>query len=235
MPDVGGDDPGVYKEALKAARYTYPPSLARAPVPDHLRVALGNTLRVGDLEVTPTRVERKRVAVHVQGFDRPEPCRYESLVLHLHLRNVSEEYRFTPLDNFFDRFWSDRQALPPLTNLEAGPYLFYGGPAHWYPATDRKDRREWVQGRKPSDPEGLRPGQEGDSFVCTDGQDPRMNLLLNGQNEAGDRVREPYRGPLLWRVQVRRGPVPWRGKLVSATAVIGVDFSAADVGRAKPG
>jgi hypothetical protein len=35
--------------------------------------------------------------------------------------------------------------------------------------------------------------------------------------------------PLVWRVQVRRGLVNVRGSQVSATAVIGVEFSAKDI------
>jgi hypothetical protein len=33
-----------------------------------------------------------------------------------------------------------------------------------------------------------------------------------------------YQGRLLWRVQVRRGLVPYKGEEVSTTAVVGVEF-----------
>jgi len=38
---------------------------------------------------------------------------------------------------------------------------------------------------------------------------------------------------LVWRVQVRRGLVPVDGKMVSATTVIGIEFTARDIVREK--
>jgi hypothetical protein len=157
-------------------------------------------------------------------------------VLHLGLRNLSDEYAFTPLDNFFDRRWREGQkgqgAVPPLTALEVGPTFFFGGPAAWAPRhRDSRDagRREWVEGRKDYDPEGLRPGASLKTLVCTDGDDPEVQQVLFGVNPEGERVGTPYRGALLWRVHLRRGPVARGGKVVSATAVVGVEFTAADV------
>jgi hypothetical protein len=57
-------------------------------------------------------------------------------------------------------------------------------------------------------------------------------------------TRETYRTPhvakivksddhYLWRVQVRRGFVEKKGKNVSATAVIGVEFSPSEIERDK--
>ena len=46
---------------------------------------------------------------------------------------------------------------------------------------------------------------------------PRIRALVNS------------RELLLWRVQVRRGFVPVHGKDVSATAVIGVEFTSAQI------
>src|SRR5207248_3873710 len=92
LPDEG-DTPGVRK-TKKSTRPTYDRRLATAKLPGHLRVGLGGALRVGDLEVRPERVERKRVRVYTEGAPRPERCRYDSLVLHLSLRNLSEEYAF---------------------------------------------------------------------------------------------------------------------------------------------
>jgi hypothetical protein len=226
LPD-DGEDRGV-KKGQKAFRLITDERMVTAPLPPRLHVGLGDTLRIGELEVKPTRVERKKVCVYVQGFDKPEPCRCDSLVLHLHLRNVSADQTFSPLDNYFDRQWT-HTGMPPLTLLEAGPNRFYGGPAAWYPRGSRDKRREWVEGRKDGDPEGLKPGGEVDSFVCTDGGDERMPLLLDGKDPRGARVRSPYRGPLLWRVQVRRGLVSYRNRPLSATAVIGVAFDSAQV------
>jgi hypothetical protein len=228
MPDVDGDTPGVRKEGKNGkarSALSYDRDLATAPLPAHLVTALGKPLRVGDLEVTPTKVERRRVRVFVSGFDRPEPCDGDSLVLHLRLVNRAADYAFTPLDNYFDRWWQPPGGLPPLTLLEAGPERFYGGPAHWYPRTSRDaGKRQWVEGRKDFDPDGLAPGAEQEPFVCTDGNDPRALRVLFGEGGAG-----PYRGPMLWRVQVRRGLYDYRGRRVPAAAVIGVAFDSRDI------
>src|SRR5262249_53128687 len=138
FPDVEGDTPGVQKNGKKTSfKGQIAPEnlkrLAEASLPAHLRVPLGETLRVGGLEVTPLRVERKAVRVFVEGYARPEPCPHESLVLHLRLRNVSAASTFTPLDNYFDRNWKKGRGAPPLTLLEVGTRRFYGGPAEWSP------------------------------------------------------------------------------------------------------
>jgi hypothetical protein len=199
-------------------------------LPDHLRTTLGQPLRIGDLCLTAERVERKRVRVIVEGGFKPEPCLGDSLVLYLTLENLSEDRAFAPLDNYFDRYWEKGHPLPPLTLLEAGRHRFYGGPAKWYPRGAVDNRREWVEGRKGSEPDLLQPGEikKGHFFVCTDGNDGEAQRVL-----FGDKKQEPYRGTYLWRIRVRRGRVLVKDKVYSATAVVGVEFSARDI-RAAP-
>jgi hypothetical protein len=230
MPDVGGDNPGVKKDGKSRSALSYDRQTATAPLPPHLITTLGKPLRVGDLEVTPTKVERRRVRVFVTGFERPEPCLGDSLVLRLLLRNRAADYAFVPLDNYFDRCWRGQAGPPPLTQLEAGNGRFFGGPAQWYPRGSRDARkREWVEGRKDFDPDGLGPGEERESFVCTDGSDPQAVRALFGEDLEGQRRQGPYKGPMLWRVQVRRGLYEYGGRRLPATAVIGVAFDSKDV------
>jgi hypothetical protein len=230
MPDVDGDNPGVKKDGKARATLSYDRQTATAPLPAHLVTGLGKPLRVGDLEVTPTKVERRRVSVFVTGFERPEPCQGDSLVLHLRLRNRAPDYAFTPLDNYFDRCWRTPSGPPPLTQLEAGSSRFFGGPAHWYPRGSRDAaKRQWVEGRKDFDPDGLAAGAEQDGLVCTDGGDPQAVLTLFGEDLEGRPRQGPYKGPLLWRVQVRRGLYEWKGRRLPATAVLGVAFDSKDV------
>jgi hypothetical protein len=40
---------------------------------------------------------------------------------------------------------------------------------------------------------------------------------------------ERGKGPAVWRIQVRRGTVPYQGTEIPVSAVIGVIFTAADV------
>ena len=229
----GGDNPGVQK-GKKVSQHTYDPKLTTLPLPDHLCTTLSKTsgrpLRIGDLQITPKRVERKRIKVFVEGSERPEPCLGDSLVLYLSLKNLSSEYAFAPLDNYFDRYWKPgMDQLPPFTQLEAdGKYRFYGGPAKWFPLGTANERREWVEGRKASEPELLQPGEEKEFFVCTDGQDAKAVYALFGVGKNGE-VGEPYHGPFLWRIRVRRGLVTIDDKEYSATAVVGVKFTDKDI------
>ncbi len=227
MPDVG-DDPGVRRgKRVNLTDKFRSPELATLPLAESLCTTLGKPLRIGDLQVTPNRVERKRVSVVVES-SKPEPCKHDSLVLYLDLKNLSSEYAFAPLDNYFDRYWRPgTDMIPPLTLLEVGDrYRCYGGPAHWYPRGDRANRREWVKGRR-DQADLLQPGEEKEMFVCTDGEDDAAAALL-----FGDQPGEEYHGPFLWRVRVRRGLVRFQNKDYSATAVIGVRFTDSDIRQA---
>ncbi|MGH7223045.1 MAG: hypothetical protein ACRELF_07445, partial [Gemmataceae bacterium] len=144
MPDEG-DKPGVQKRK-QISLWKYDSKLPTQPLPEHLCTQLGEPLRIGDLEITPVRVERERVKVVVETFD-PEFCTGDSLVLYLRMKNLSSEDAFAPLDNYFDRRY-EGGARPPFTLLEVGDrYRCYGGPTWWYPLSDSKNRREWVAGR----------------------------------------------------------------------------------------
>jgi len=221
MPDEG-DKPGVEKKGKQLSLWKYKPDVPTRPLQEDLCTTLSQPLRIGDLEVTPERVERKRVRVIVDTFvDKPEPCDGDSLVLYLRMKNLSSEYAFAPLDNYFDRRY-DGGARPPFTLLEVGGnYRFYGGPAEWYPLGDPNNLRVWVEGRH-NLPDVLEPGEEKELFVCTNGYDPKVVAVLFG----GSR---PYHGKLLWRVRVRRGLVVHEGKEHSTTAVVGVRFSDKDI------
>jgi hypothetical protein len=235
LPD-DGDDRGVTRDGKRITRHVnYPADFATRPLPASQRVVLGKSLRVGAIEVTPLGVERTRVRFLTLGRG-PTECRGDSLLLRLKFRNVSADERFAPLDNYFDRWWGGGSRPMPLTQLEAGKDRFCGGPAHWAPPGGAgRELPEWVEGRPPADREGLAPGAASEGFVCTDGNDPRAVRVLFGDDLDGGPPAEPYRGPLLWRVQVRRGLVSWQGRPRSATAVIGVEFGPQDVTAGRPG
>jgi DNA-directed RNA polymerase subunit RPC12/RpoP len=222
MPDEG-DKPGVQK-AKQLSLWNYDPKLPTLPLPDSLCTWLDKhePLRIGDVQITPKRIERKRVRVVVQGSN-PEQCQGDSLVLYLDVKNLSSQYAFAPLDNYFDRSWRSG-ARPPLTLLEIGDkYRCYGGPAEWHRRGDTKNRRQWIEGRK-DEPDVLQPGEQKEMFVCTNGDDAKAVALLFGGNG-----RPPYRGTFLWRVRLRRGLVHLEDKDYSATAVLGVRFRDGDI------
>jgi hypothetical protein len=229
LPD-DGDDAGVTKNRRKIIRqFPYTDRFATLPLSADQRLGLNDTRRFGVLEVTPLRVERKRIAIIVGTRDqKAEPCRYDSLVLHLKLRNVSADQSFTPLDNNFDRQWKPGAGVMPLTYLEANGHRFFG-PAKWVPS-DRRNRSntEYIEGRALSDQVGLEPNEQAESFVCTDGDDEQAARLLFGGHKAQG-ASAPCAGPFLWRVRLRRGLIEWRGKEHSATTVIGVEFTRSDI------
>jgi hypothetical protein len=192
-------------------------------LPSRLHVSLGKSIRVGDIEVTPTNVERRRIRFKQEGGEI-DPTDQEALALHLRLRNVSDDVYFKPLDSYFDRRWklSKPAGIMPYTFLTLGDKRFFGGPLDWQPHTmakgDRfREPRMLVVGQD-LDKE-LGPGEEMNTFICTDPQDRATATL--------EKLKD--KGPYLWRVQVRRGLVQVGDRELSASAVVGVEFNRADV------
>jgi len=232
MPDVDGDNPGVKFNKKLTLRFGKQDALA--PLPERQIIGLNDTLRIGDLEVTPLRIERRMVRIfdERQGDNgEPEPLPTAPLVLTLRVKNCAEDYSFVPLDNYFDRYWNGKSGSAPLTILQAGAHNFFGGPAKWAPLKregNRREFREWLEGRKNVDPIGLKPGESTETFVCTDGADEATVRHLFGEDLQRKKVGRPYQGNLLWRVQLRRGLIELGGKRYPATCVIGVRFTSRD-------
>ena len=224
IPDVDGDNPGVKRTKI---RFNHDKERTQEVVPAHLRTKIGVAIRVGELEVTPLAVEKVTVSVLVSGFSKSEPCKGDSLVLRLKLKNVSKDQTFSPLDYYFNRKWKEKSRNsypPPFTLVQFGTEKpeksFFGGPANWLPlalAGSKKSQspRETVEDENLD--KTLEPGDEMTAFLCTDGDDSSAQEILNHQ------------GPMLWRLQVRRGLVPVGAKEIPATSVIGVEFGAIDV------
>jgi hypothetical protein len=212
MPDVDGELKGA-KHQKPGPVTTYERIQPDVELPKRLRVGLGETLRIGDVAITPLSVELRHVLFRMPGFP-DEQADTASLVLSLRLQNVSTDVLFSPTDPYFERRW---KGLPhgskPYTLLEIGPRRLYGGPIVW---DSRKPRAEseTVEGQQYR---VLEPGQTLTTVVCTDPDDHAADLLA------------AYHGDLLWRVQVRRGLVKVGEREVSATAVVGVRFRDTDV------
>jgi hypothetical protein len=190
------------------------------PLPERLRVSLHETIRVGDLKVTPLAVERRPVVYCTDDAARPEKASSRpALVMRLRVQNVSDRVAFCPNDRFFNRQW--KKGFPdssrPYSRLEVGPKRFYGGPCPWHPRrfVGPSERREVAGSECRTE---LPPGGETDLIVCTDPDDAEVLDAV----AAAD-------GPLLWRVQLRRGLVRVRGRDATATAVIGIAFAKEDI------
>lgn len=194
-------------------------------VPADLRVKLGDTLVVGDLQVRPTSVERQKFQVTTEregGEPNTRPYG-ESLVLTLRVKNLSADTVFCPSDPAFNRA-SDRSQPAPYTALEIHRSFFYG-PFKWPPEPDTK--KEFVVGHE-ADQNPLNPGEERDIWatVAPEGMKVAKGDLLRTLKE--DVKPTDW---LLWRVQLRRGLVTAKrpdgqDMDISATTVIGVEFRA---------
>jgi hypothetical protein len=214
------DHPGFKKVKTTGGGLPTTMQFATLPLPDSLRIKVGETLTLGDLSVQAGGVEHCEVRMRTPGFNKPDTI--ETIKLRLHLKNLSRDAAFYPMDCYFDRKWREgpRSGPPPLTVLLAGEDLrLFGGPAVWNRGPqgpeDNPERRNYVVDNH-YDTE-LKPGEEMDTFVCVDGNGPKWEELL------------AYKGKMVWHVHVRRGVVPWKGHDYPATAVFGVEFTDADI------
>jgi hypothetical protein len=185
-------------------------------------VLLGESIVMGDLKVTPIRVEQREIKYHYdnRSWDvatSPKPA----LVLTLECENLSKDVSFAPNDLSFNRKWkaNDRNLYPesrkPYTFLEMGKVRFYGGPCDWNKDVwSGKEPRVFVVGQRHRDL--MRPGEKMEILVTTDPDDPEVLETLE---------QFPENGRLLWRVQLRRGLVRINNYEVSATCFIGVRFT----------
>jgi hypothetical protein len=132
----------------------------------------------------------------------------EQLTLLLRFRNLSDRLEFNPLPQSF--LTRDEN----YSFLEFGNQRLYGGTIQAFkPAAD---------GRRPAGApfEGvLGPGEEMVAALSTLPDRVHIARVKNIVN---------YRGPLLWRIQIRRGLEDVAGRSVSATMVLGITFDARD-------
>ncbi|HLJ94015.1 MAG TPA: SAM-dependent chlorinase/fluorinase [Gemmataceae bacterium] len=211
LPDREGDLKGAkhQKQAVIISDRVAPDR----GLPQKLKVELGQTIRLGDLEITPQHVELRRLVFRRPGFV-PEPAGDDSLVLHLLVHNISQDVVFSPTDPFFDRSWKGLSSgKKPYTCLEIGRDRLWGGPLPWSPS-QRPQERDTIEGQQYKT---LQPGEQLATLVCTDPEDHVGRLLTH------------FRGQLLWHVQVRRGLVEVHGREYAATAVIGVPFQDTEI------
>ncbi len=210
MPDVYGEYRRATSDRQRMLWESLPgPSEA---LPEHLKIPLGQTLRVHDLEITPLRVTsgepeyfRRHRGDLVWG--EPRVMRYPVMLLYLRLRNCSPSNSFYPMDPAFTRREEPADPSAPYTRLEIGGKTFCG-PFRW-----PSKRFEYRAAGQEQDYEALGPGQERDTVVLTRPGDKAVQA-----------VRESPGDSLLWRVHLRSGRLAYRGQWVTVTSVIGVVF-----------
>lgn len=209
LPDLPNDRGGTFKRVDDSK-----------PLPSHLRVKLNQTLEIGELKVTPISIEQRRVTFSYENGVHPDQdSTDDALAVYLEVENTSKDLLFGPNDLFFNRkCTNDTAADRPYTSLEVGKKRFFGGPCKYVPKkADRPgwrghDPREFIKGSEYNT--DLMPGKKLVMLVCTDPSNPEILQSLAGHN-----------GPLVYRIQLRRGLYREGSKEGTVTTVIGVEFS----------
>lgn len=143
----------------------------------------------------------------------------QDLVLEFKAKNMSTNVSFNPIADEYMRYSKkSMDSGRPYTYLErvSGGNLnkVYGGDLEWFKGSNRVD----------SDME-IGPGEEAVIHLATDVyyRTREVPAIVKGKE------------PLVWRVQVRRGLVEVDGKGISATTVIGVEFTSRDIVKDRGG
>lgn len=223
LNDTDGDHPGAKKTKTISQNLSdkVDASFVTTALPARLQIKIGESLTFDDLVVKAERVELGQIEIVAKKGGKPELR--EALILRLHLENRSSDTEFYPMDAFFTRKSEGTGSGVPLTVLMAGDRLrFFGGPAIYSPATERYDVLNTFYNQQ------LKPGASLDTFVCTNGPDPRYDSdpLQKKFNEL-----LAYKGTLVWHVQIRRGFTRWKDHDYPATGVFGVVFTDAEIKR----
>ena len=231
IPDVYGQYEKANRRQVSYKGFPDP----KAAVPPELRVKVGGELTVGDLHVKAESVERRhqltRVIKRPIEGDVTRQHGADTLVLKLHVKNLSTDTVFHPNDPAFNRAF-DKATPAPYTALEFRNE-FNHGPLPW--PTEPGNDDDYIDGfGLEKDAAPLAPGAEADVYVAVAPRGTRLDVNNFGSNldqEGWNRL--PTTEPFLWRVQLRRGlvkaEVDGKDLEMSATTVIGVAFTKADV------
>jgi hypothetical protein len=221
IPDIRAQfDPAVRRQFTATLQKMPSPD---ADLPDKLKVQLGSTIRIGDLEVTPEKVEQGKLTqytVFQNNQMNPQALSGEALIMHLRLKNVSTNIDFCPTDPFFDRYYDRRgRSAKPYMLLDVHGHKYYGGPIDFLAIDWKQVKRKFIDGQD-NDDKPLPPGEERRTVVCSDPSDQAALMALSNLSSTD---------PITWRVQLRHGLTEFQGKEYSVTGVIGVQFTAADI------
>jgi hypothetical protein len=209
IPDNFGEFDPVSRKKVAQLRFNIDGEL-----PANQKAALGGKIEIGQLEIQPVQVEKRRLVIFAENKDEKRRLGEsgEALVLKLKVKNTSTDLTIYPLDPAFNRrsIGDDKAA----TRLVVGKQTFAGGPVSW--PFSRNVAREYERDQE-SDVIPLRPGETREYTVCSVADSRLLSAVRNAKD------------PVLWRVQVRRGLIEFKGKDVPVTAIIGVEFQPSQV------
>lgn len=187
--------------------------------PPELQVRLAQSKTVGDLEVSPLRVELRNITFFQKrpGFGNVFGDR-KIMLLYLRLKNLSDDIYFNPTDPFFNRSTrSQTEGFPLYTGIVVGKEDFMGGPFLWPDPSSL-----YLDGQQ-QDAKPLAPKEERD-YVIGSIIDYPIVLRAAKENDT----------PLTWQVQLRRGLERVKNeageeKDISVSSVFGVVFDKTDI------
>ncbi len=205
---TGKEDQGAPKRKDNVSKTSFPVPNPDLPLRKENLVKLKETWRIGDIEVTPHKVVNVNTA----------------LALYLEIKNVSSDVTFAPITHLFLLNARNKIEKNNYTYLQFGGNGKNGGAKYMISevAGFRPVRLENdVEIGDPIPGSILAPGEVG------------LFKLETQTNEKEAVEKELKAAPpdelLTWRVQLRRGFVPFRGELRSATALVGVQFTPKEI------
>jgi len=220
IPDFFGEYDRAKRE--RAAKLEGMPA-DNLPIPDALKVKLNDTRQVGDLAVTPLRVECKVVNRFRRGDGKPDEffrvTPGKVYALHLRLKNNSSDVAFHPTDPAFNRHRRSKpEGLPIYTGIVVEKDFQMGGGIPWPDAT-----REYLDGQQ-NDISPLAPGEEREYVIVSHYDFPILRRKI-------DESKDPN---VTWRVQLRRGLETVKDSAgvdrdISVSSVIGVEFDRGEI------
>lgn len=216
IPDLLGEyQKEIKKDGKPVVRAIKLPP-ADQPLPDRLTTTLGKAIRIGDIEVTPISIEYGPWTYFKKLKNREDPQKetFTSLVMRVKLRNLSTDLAFYPTDPYFDRHPKSSNEKP-YTLVDVDGQMTFGGVLS-YDIEVGHAERSWLQGQE-NDTKPLQPGETRETVFVTQ---PRVFESL-----------QTAKSPAVWRIQVRRGLVPFHDREIPVSAVVGVKFAASDVRR----
>jgi hypothetical protein len=222
IPDLVGE----YRNASqrRASAHSVPLPKPDQPLPAQLITALGAPIQIGQIEVTPLKIEFRAWTAYSKQKTKVEPDAVpikDTLVLTLRIKNVSPDVLIYPMDPYFDRRPKDGDRTLPFTLIEAGGKKYFGGVISY--ETDRGEtEREWLEGRE-ADGRPLQPGESREVVILTR---PSYAAAIRDALEAKG-------SEAIWRVHLRRGLYEFNGQEFSVAAVVGVRFSLDDLNRSS--
>ncbi len=212
IPDSFGEFDPVSRK--KVTQYRFP---VDGELPANQKAGLGGKIEIGQLEIEPLKVEIRPLKVIVEGKqEKPrEEARRNTLVMQLRIKNTSNDLSIFPMDPALTRkARPDDKQFVGTRLVVPGKQPFVGGGIEWPVAANVKRKYEEQQEK---DNVPLNPGETREYVVFTD-TDPQIVKTVKESSDT-----------LLWRVQVRRGLIEFKGKDVPVTAIIGVEFKSSDV------